>query len=429
VTAAQYLHVFARYRLLVAVCVLAGLTVAIVVTAMSGTTFTSVARVQVVSNAIVENNTTDAYASGLLAQQRVYSYADLANGTELTTRVLADPSLQLSSHQLEDRVRVSAALGSTVLTVVVHDSNADRTRLITSRVTMAVIDMVKDEEDVPSTQRPLLRAKVISEPSRPVATTTPPAWRNPLLGAAAGLVFGLAAAVVASRLDRRLHDETTVRQLLDAPVLGVFSQPGLFDPFDDDGRAVVGDIRSAIMAPHPRPGRCMTIAATTPRPDNRPRQVVAAVAASLADTGAQVLLIDADLRDPHDTPLLGSPMGESPGLADCLAGTITTEDIRSQHSPSGCYVVPAGRTDSDPADLLHSAALRRILLDAQNHYDLVLVMAPALSAGTGAQAVAALCDQTLLTVALSGSTRPELESALRHLQLVNANIIGAVVLP
>src|SRR5207247_11094345 len=86
------------------------------------------------------------------------------------------------------------------------------------------------------------------------------------------------------------------------------------------------------------------------------------IAISLAQLGGSVLLIDCDLRKPSIHTAFGiSPM---PGLSTYLAQNGKIDDL-IHHASENLYLMPAGPTPHNPAELLSSGTMKT-LTDAKS---------------------------------------------------------------
>ncbi len=396
--------------------------------------YTSTVSVLVSSVGTAETTTSEAYQGTLLAEQRMASYADVVRGPTLAKNLVDELKLDVTPRQLEDRIDVLVPKATTVLRISVDDADPDRAQQIASRAGASIVTVIGDLEKTRGQGTPLLRARVAGEATVPAAATAPPSWRNPTLGLAGGLAIGLALAVIRPRLDRRIRDETGVRETLGAPVLGTLPTPrwrpgGIGQTYDGKRYdSAVAQLRTSIYFLHPGPDQCLTLAITSPRPVVRLPKIASEVAAALVDAGARVLLVDADLDQPHQAPLLGAEADGSPGLVDYLTADSTVDDVVYHHAVSGVDVLPAGTPPTNPADLLHSEALARLLKEAAHRYDVVLVMATPTSLGTAAAAVAARCDGTVMVLARRGTSRRQVRTALTQLDRVDAPVLGGVFL-
>ena len=149
-------------------------------------------------------------------------------------------------------------------------------------------------------------------------------------------------------------------------------------------------------------------------------------ALNLALTMAQefqrrVLIVDADLRQPHVHELLGLPPG--PGLVDVLTGAAALEEALVEIPEHHLTVLRAGRAYERPAEMLGSSPMRRLVDTLRTQFDrIVLDSAPAIVADPGA--LASLSDGLLLVVRASSTTRPAIARAIATLS--SSKLLGIV---
>jgi capsular exopolysaccharide synthesis family protein len=324
-----------------------------------------------------------------------------------------------------------------VMRISVTDTDAHRAQLLASRAGTAAVHIIEDLEKVKGRDFALLRARVVTDATTPVEVpgeAAAPGWRNPALGAAGGLLLGMALAVALSRLDPRVGDAEAVEELLGIPVLGVLPGSGSRTPrwaprprtegWEDSVRR----LRTNIFFHHPGPERCLTLALTAPHRVGELPRIGGAVAAALADTGGNVLLVEADLDEPPDARVFDQYADSSSGLSAYLAGESTEEEAVQHDHASGLDVVAAGDPPGNGADLLHSQAFATLMENAAKRYDFVMVNTPAMSVGTDAAAVAARCDRALLVAVLGRTREAQLLDAREQLLRVDASLLGVVLL-
>ena len=186
----------------------------------------------------------------------------------------------------------------------------------------------------------------------------------------------------------------------------------------------VRELRTILFFRHPRGDGCLTVAITSPRRIDDTSKIGADLATALTETGARVLLVEADLDASGASPLIDQPVGES-GLVSYLVGESSEEGVIWRDETSGVDVIPAGSTADQAGELLHARAFATLLADVAQRYDFVLVTAPATSQGTDALAVAARCDGTVLMVPAK-TRREQLRAARVLLERVDARILGSV---
>jgi succinoglycan biosynthesis transport protein ExoP len=154
--------------------------------------------------------------------------------------------------------------------------------------------------------------------------------------------------------------------------------------------------------------------------------VAANLAASLAQLGDSVLLIDADLRRPSLQKFF--QVSRSTGLVNYLTGD---SDWRSlvwrAAAPTGVSVLFCGPVPPNPADLLSSEYMRSLIREASKEYKFVVLDSPPLLNLSDSRILATLVDGVILVVG-GGSTPRELVQRA-YLSAVDAgsHVIGATI--
>lgn len=117
---------------------------------------------------------------------------------------------------------------------------------------------------------------------------------------------------------------------------------------------------------------------------------------SLRDN-ANVLLIDGDLRRTNVSSLLGLPV--EPGLANVLSGSCTLQEaiIRVDQFPN-LYVLPAGASNANPAELLDSDQWKSLCSTVRECFSFVIVDAPPVAAVADYELIQASCDGVIVVV-------------------------------
>jgi capsular exopolysaccharide synthesis family protein len=141
------------------------------------------------------------------------------------------------------------------------------------------------------------------------------------------------------------------------------------------------------------------------------------------DVQHRVLLIDADLRRPARHRLFG--IAETPGLTDVLMGGATVDDALVSLSDHRLTILPSGIIPMHPAELLGSAAMRRVLDTLRSRFDRILIDMPPVAPLADVPIASTLADGVLMIVRAGVTPKPAIERALSGLDV--SKVLGLVL--
>jgi len=117
------------------------------------------------------------------------------------------------------------------------------------------------------------------------------------------------------------------------------------------------------------------------------------IATSAAQSGLSVLLIDGSVRNPKLSNRLR--FLTPPGFAEVLSGTAAFERTLRKSADLGFTFLPGGTKALDPATVLSSGRLKRVLENARAAFDFVVIDMPPAGLVPDAFVVSALSDTLL----------------------------------
>jgi polysaccharide biosynthesis transport protein len=151
-------------------------------------------------------------------------------------------------------------------------------------------------------------------------------------------------------------------------------------------------------------------------------------AISLAQTGASVVIIDADMRRPRLQSIFG--MGGQDGLSSILSSETSEGDMLGfvrHDEESGLNVLTSGPIPPNPAELLGSDQMHRLMTVLQANYTHVVVDSPPVSSFTDGVLISSMVDGVLLVVHGGKSSRHIVRRSKQLLSDVGAKIFGVVL--
>jgi capsular exopolysaccharide synthesis family protein len=260
-----------------------------------------------------------------------------------------------------------------------------------------------------------------------------------------GALLGLAAVLIAERLDPRIHTRDTATAAFGLPVVAEVPRSDAFKTKGPRSIVVVNDplsaaaeayrnLRAAVLltpVSHlgAARGRAMAdddphvILVTSPTPGDGKTTTTANLAAAFAETGRSVLVLSCDFRRPEIHRYLSVP--DRPGLSAVLGGERRLEEVIRPTTVNGVYVAPDGGGLRHLGDL---ASEGHELLDrARQLADVVLVdTAPVLATNDASELIPAV--DAVVVVCRSGRTRAESAREARTLfERLSTPVAGVVL--
>ncbi|MGD8855780.1 MAG: CpsD/CapB family tyrosine-protein kinase [Chloroflexota bacterium] len=167
-----------------------------------------------------------------------------------------------------------------------------------------------------------------------------------------------------------------------------------------------------------------TLVVTSPAPDEGKSTTVANLAVTMAQGGRRTILVDCDLRRPALHKLFDCQA--EPGLTNLLL----EEDGRpalQQTQVEGLQLLSSGPLPPNPADLLGSQKIDKVIASLAEAADVVLFDAPPVIAVTDAAVLGAKVDGVLLVISAGKTRREHAERAKEMLARANVRIVGAAL--
>jgi capsular exopolysaccharide synthesis family protein len=278
--------------------------------------------------------------------------------------------------------------------------------------------------------------RVIERAQEPREPILPRRARNTQVALLLGLAIGSGLALLLGYLDDSVKTPDDVTQLLGLPFLGMVpdvsrdaDKPGGALPVAArDPQSAVAEayrvVRTALLFAGPASGgRAFVVSSANPGEGKT--TTLANLAVSLAQNGAKVLAVDADLRRPTLVGHFGLEPG--PGLSEVLAGTTGTDAaVRATEVPN-LKVIGAGKVPENPAEVVGSDAFRAFLDAQRRAFDWVLIDAPPVLAMADAPVLSSLVDGVVMVVWSEHCSRPALKRALEQVRMVEARLAGVVL--
>lgn len=367
------------------------------------------------------------------ARQAVTSYADIVTTAIVLEPVIEELGLDLSASQLASKVAATTPANTVGIEITATDADPQVAADIANAIGASLTATVQGTLERPSTADAAspVQLTTVQPAVPPTSPSSPRVLITVMLGALVGLTLGIAAAVLRTVLETRVRTPHDLEHLIDAPILG-----GIVNDDDaskrplivhDDPRSPRAEsfraLRTNLQFLNVEGGpRAFVISSSGPGEGKSTTAVNLSIA--LAQTGASVALIEADLRIPSIARYMTVEGGA--GLTDVLIGRAEPEDVLQKWGHGELYVLPSGSVPPNPSELLGSAAMDTLLDSLTSRFDYVIIDAPPLIVTDAA--VVSRKTRGVIMVAASGKTKKDaVDSAIRKLDTAGGHLLGFVM--
>lgn len=167
-----------------------------------------------------------------------------------------------------------------------------------------------------------------------------------------------------------------------------------------------------------------SLVVTSPAPDEGKSTTIANLAVTMAQSGRRTILVDSDLRRPSLHTFFD--LGHDRGLTDMVLDEGSAPALQETGVPD-LWLLASGKKPPNPADMLGSRQLDRVIARLTDQADIVLFDAPPIIAVTDAAVLGAKVDGVLLVLKAGKTRRDHAERARQMLEKAHVRLIGATL--
>ena len=255
------------------------------------------------------------------------------------------------------------------------------------------------------------------------------------LGVFLGLVAGFGLAFLLELMDASIKGPADISSRIDLPLLGMIPHADDMDEDIEDMRTLMltnagslageayRQIRTCLLFSGPASQR-RSLMVTSPSPGDGRTAVTMNLAASIAQGGRKVLVVDANFRQPSLSNLF--PKASSNGLSSALVGQGRWEENVFE-ADRNLSIMTAGPLPPNPAELFGSEQMRTIIGEMTARYDQVIFDAAPALVVTDPSVLGTQVDGVIIVIRAGTSTHGILQRTRDIFLHVGAHVIGAVL--
>jgi non-specific protein-tyrosine kinase len=257
---------------------------------------------------------------------------------------------------------------------------------------------------------------------------------NTVLGGAVGFLLALGLIFLMEYLDDTLKTADDLSQSLGLNSLGsvsrvkgkyyrekLVSRQDAFSPVSEAYRQIRSNIQFMSVD---RPIKSMLVSSSTPGEGKS--FTVANLGITMAQADLKTIIVDTDLRRPVQHQVFTVPNTE--GLTDLLRSPeLEFESYLRDTTVENLQVLPCGTLPPNPAELLGSQRMARLMADLNEIADVVIYDSPPAVAVTDAAVLSSRVDGVVLVFEAGKTSRDVAKQAVKNLEQASVSLLGGVL--
>lgn len=337
----EYLLILRKYWVLIVVTTVVGLAAGLGLSFLMTPEYQS--KTQLYVSVRSDGSTGDLMQGANYSRQIVNSYVTVVSSSAVLDPVVEELGLDMTSSQLANYVTASSPSDSALINITASSSEPEQAAKIAETVGESFKNVVLTQLEPEANGASPVSLTTTQDALVPQSPVSPNILINTALGVLLGFAVGFGVAILRTVLDRRIYSADEIAQVTDKPLMGEI----LDDPDVEQNRMVV--------ATKPRSPRAETFRAlrtnlqflnigskkpvfviSSSTPAEGKSTTALNLAATLAQSGSSVVIVEGDLRLPAFAKYLDVEGGA--GLTDVLIGRAELADVLQRWGRDPFYV-------------------------------------------------------------------------------------------
>lgn len=369
---------------------------------------------------------------GTYISNQITSYPTLATTEKVLKPVINDLGLDETVDDLAGQITVTNPTNTAFVNISVVDGDPKQAADIANAVAESLKTVI--ESDLYTGDTSPVKVSIVQKARTPLTKSSPKTVLYLAVGVVLGLIVGMFAALIKDLLNTRVEEPSDVRGVVRASSLG--SVP-VDDSLESERPVLVSQPNGAIAEEFRRihtnieflqtdrtEGVGQLIVVTSAQPSEGKTTMSINTAVALAEDGAKVLLVDADLRHPSVAHHLG--IEGAAGLAHVLSGQMSPKDVVQSYWKPNLHILPGGKRPANAGVLLNSETMKLMVEQALTQYDYVIIDTAPLSVSNDGAVFGRWAKGLLLVVSRDVCEKKSLQEAADTLAVAQVPVLGFI---
>lgn len=369
---------------------------------------------------------------GTYISNQITSYPTLATTEKVLKPVIAELGLDESVDDLAKQLTVTNPTNTAFVNIAAVDGDPKQSADIANAVAKSLKTVI--EKDLYSKNASPVKVSVVQKAQIPLTKSSPKTALYLAVGVVLGIIIGVFVALIKDLLNTKVEETSDVRGVVHASSLGSVPSD---DALVEKRPVIVSQPNGALAEEYRRirtnidflqtdraNGVGQLIVITSSQPSEGKTTTAINVAAALAEDGAKVLLIDADLRHPSVAHHLG--IEGTAGLTHVLSGQMGPKDVVQSYWKQNLHILPAGKRPANAGVLLGSDTMKFMVDQALTQYQYVIIDTAPLSVSNDGAVFGRWAKGLLLVAGRQACEKKALQEAASTLEVAQVPVLGFI---
>lgn len=380
-----------------------------------------------------DNNISNFSNASTYISNQIQSYPTLATTEAVLKPVIDDLGLDTTVANLAGQITATNPTNTAFVNITAETGDAKQASDIANSVAESLSNVVEKSLHASSKESPV-KLSVVQRAAEPVTPSSPNVALYLAVGLVAGLILGVFATLIRDLMATRVKESRDLQDIINAPIMGRIPTD---ESLQERGKPLIISNPSGRITEEFRRIRtnlsftskvegsdARMIVISSVEPSEGKTTVSVNVAVALAENGAKVLLIDADLRHPSVADHIGLEGGA--GLTHVLSDQATVKDAVQRYWKPNLHILPAGPKPLNASMLLNSKTMSKLLDTALHTYDYVIVDTAPLVVADDAAVFGAKGNGIVLVSGCDVTMKRDLKEIAVQLDNLNVPVMGFV---
>ena len=382
--------------------------------------------------ALIQSESASAAAtlSEINANQKLTStYSVIAKSKVVLDQVISDLNLETTSDALAKNVKVSTITDTTILKITATSKNPEESASIAN----SVANVFTTKTDLIKTLDNVAILETAEAPSKPSNNTT---LRDLALSILISLIAVIGIAFVIYYFDDTIKYSENLEENVGLPIIGKIIKRDIKIK-EGESEVVIDKYPKSVVSESIRSLRTnlqftsldkkiQTIHITSSIASEGKSFVAANLAASFAQAGQKVLLVDCDLRKGRQHLIFHKT--NSIGFTNLLADYLSNRaDYIQATGIDNLFLLTRGSSIANPSEVLSSDKNKDLIKKLKKEFDLIIFDSAPCGAVADPVIMSTITDETIIVARDSKTPRTALEATKNALKKVDAKIAGVVL--